>query len=303
MRRAGRDRHLPAGALRLYQATGQASYLQWAQTIDAWDNAHLEAGPSGNGLYYDTLTGSTLTDSIQFTYDTGVLLEADVLWYRVTGNRQYLVTAERLATAASAAFVDPADGVMAQAGASGPAFDSIYLQAAADLAAADGNRQWRRIGAASASAAARWDQDQTSAGTTYGANWEGPTPTTTGEPRRADPGGDRGAVRDPGGRAASVTARGGRDSMPSTVAPVRFAIKLDFCNGPWLRLPSRLNKRDGLRQQTAGNGHRVPAAGHSGRVDGGRDGCPLPSGPDTASGRGGESLPGPLIVAVTLSQV
>lgn len=160
-------------ALRLYQATLQASYLQWAQTIYAWDNAHMEAGPSGNGLYYDTLTGSTLTDSIQFTYDTGVMLEADVLWYRVTGNRQYLATAERLATAASAAFVDPEDGVMAQAGPSGPAFNSIYLQAAADLAAADGNPQWLRIGETSASAAALWDQDHTSAGMTYGANWDG----------------------------------------------------------------------------------------------------------------------------------
>jgi len=160
-------------SLRLYQATGEASYLRWAQTIYAWDNAHLEAGTSGNGLYYDTLTGGTLTDSIQFTYDTGVMLEADVLWYRVTGNRQYLVTAQRLATAASAAFVDPADGVMAQAGASGPAFNSIYLQAAADLTAADGNPRWLQIGETSASAAALRDQDQTSAGTTYGANWDG----------------------------------------------------------------------------------------------------------------------------------
>jgi hypothetical protein len=160
-------------ALRLYQATGQETYLQWAQTIYGWDNAHLEAGPAGNGLYYDTLTGSTLTDSIQFTYDTGVMLEADVLWYRVTGDRQYLVTAQRLATAASAAFVDPADGVMAQAGASGPAFNSIYLQAAADLTAADGNPQWLRIGETSAAAAALWDQDHTPAGTTYGANWDG----------------------------------------------------------------------------------------------------------------------------------
>jgi hypothetical protein len=101
------------------------------------------------------------------------MLEADVLWYRVTGNRQYLVTAQRLAAAASAAFVDPADGVMAQAGPSGPAFNGIYLRAAADLAAADGNRQWLAIGETSASAAARWDADDASAGTTYGANWDG----------------------------------------------------------------------------------------------------------------------------------
>ena len=129
----------------------------------------MRAGPSGNGLYYDTLTGSTLTDSIQFTYDTGVMLQADVLWYQVTGDQQYLTTAERLATAASAAFVNPADGVMAQAGPSGPAFNSIYLQAAADLTAADGNQQWLRIGVTSAAAAASWDADQS----TYGANWDG----------------------------------------------------------------------------------------------------------------------------------
>jgi hypothetical protein len=62
---------------------------------------------------------------------------------------------------------------MAQAGSSGPAFNSIYLQAVADLAAADGNRQWLLVGATSAAAAALWDSDHTSAGTTYGANWDG----------------------------------------------------------------------------------------------------------------------------------
>ena len=158
-------------ALRLYQATRQASYLQWAKTIYAWDNANMEAGPDGNGLYYDTITGTTITDYIQFTYDTGVMLQADVLWYQVTGDRQYLVTAERLATAASAAFVNPADGTMEQAGPSGPPFNAIYLQAAADLSAADGNPQWLQIGATSARAAALWDEATT--GTTYGANWDG----------------------------------------------------------------------------------------------------------------------------------
>lgn len=160
-------------ALRLYQATRQASYLQWAQTIYAWDNANLEAGPDGNGLYYDTITGTAITDYIQFTYDTGVMLQADVLWYQVTGNRQYLVTAEQLATAASTAFTDPADGTMEQAGPSGPAFNAIYLQATASLSAADGNPQWLQIGATSAAAAALWDQQQASAGTTYGTNWDG----------------------------------------------------------------------------------------------------------------------------------
>ncbi len=160
-------------ALRLYRATRQASYLQWANTIYAWDNANMEAGPAGNGLYYDTITGTTITDYIQFTYDTGVMLQADVLWYQVTGNRQYLVAAERLASAASAAFASPADGSMEQAGPSGPPFNAIYLQAAADLSAADGNRQWLQIGATSAQAAALWDASPAAEGTTYGANWDG----------------------------------------------------------------------------------------------------------------------------------
>jgi hypothetical protein len=160
-------------ALRLYQATRQASYLQWANTIDAWDNAHMEAGPDGNGLYYDTITGTAITDYIQFSYDTGIMLQADVLWYQVTGDRQYLVTAEQLATAASAAFVNPADGTMVQAGPSGPPFNAIYLQAAASLSAADGNPHWLQVGATSARAAALWDGSQAATGTTYGANWDG----------------------------------------------------------------------------------------------------------------------------------
>ena len=160
-------------ALRLYQATGQPGYLSWAKKITAWDNATMEAGPDANGLYYDTLTDGTLTDYQQFTYDTGVMIEADVLWYEVTGSRQYLVKAERLATAASAAFVDAADGTMEQAGPSGPAFNSIYLQSVADLAAVDGQTRWLQAGATSARAAALWDQQVTPAGVSFGADWAG----------------------------------------------------------------------------------------------------------------------------------
>jgi hypothetical protein len=160
-------------ALRLYQATGEAGYLQWARAISAWDDANMEAGPGGNGLYFDTITNGTITDYQQFTYDTGVVIEADVLWYQVTRDPQYIVKAEQLATAAGAAFVSPADGTMEQALASGPAFNSIYLQAAAGLAAVDGKAQWLQMGITSARAAVLWDQDQTAAGTTYGANWDG----------------------------------------------------------------------------------------------------------------------------------
>jgi len=58
---------------------------------------------------------------------------------------------------------------MEQAGPSGPAFNAIYLQAAADLSASDRNPQWLQIRATSAAATALWDQ----AGSTYGANWDG----------------------------------------------------------------------------------------------------------------------------------
>jgi len=162
-------------ALRLYLITRRASYLTWAQTIYAWEQAHMQAGPDGNGLYYDLVKGSgdTVTGFHQYTYDTGVVLQADVLFYRATGDPSYLRAGERLAAAASAAFVDPASGVLESASASGPAFDAIYLRGARMLAQADGNEAWLAPARGSARAAVLWDAQAGGGGTTYGQDWSG----------------------------------------------------------------------------------------------------------------------------------
>jgi hypothetical protein len=162
-------------ALRLYLITHNPSDLQWAQTIYQWDQAYMAASPRGNGLYYDFVKGSgtQVTSFTQFTYDTGVVLQADALFYEATGDPTYLQDGERLAAAASAAFVNPASGAMEGAGSSGPAFNSIYLEGAQLLSRLDRNPAWLQIGETSARAATLWDALPAATGTTYGANWGG----------------------------------------------------------------------------------------------------------------------------------
>lgn len=165
-------------ALRLYLITHRPSYLAWAQTIYAWERKHMEAGPRGNGLYYDFIQGGgdQVTGFQQYTYDTGVVVQAEALLYQATGDRAYLRAGARLAAAASAAFVDPADGAMLPAGASGPAFNAIYLQGARMLASEDGHPAWLQIGRTSARAAVLWDARAGAVGATYGQNWGGVNP-------------------------------------------------------------------------------------------------------------------------------
>jgi predicted alpha-1,6-mannanase (GH76 family) len=83
--------------LRLYQLTGQRSYLDWARRMDDWTNAHL-LGP--DGLYFDHLDLAGTVESTYWSYNQGVPVGVDVLFYQVTHDRGYLARARRTAAAA-----------------------------------------------------------------------------------------------------------------------------------------------------------------------------------------------------------
>jgi hypothetical protein len=83
--------------LRLYQLTGQRSYLDWARRMDDWTNAHL-LGP--DGLYFDHLDLAGAVESTYWSYNQGVPVGVDVLFYQVTHDRGYLARARRTAAAA-----------------------------------------------------------------------------------------------------------------------------------------------------------------------------------------------------------
>ncbi|WP_196989128.1 glycoside hydrolase family 76 protein [Panacibacter microcysteis] len=85
-------------ALQLYSITGQKNYLDTAMLLYKWVNQHLQ---SADGLYYDHIKIPSLKiDSAKYTYNTGTMLQANVLLYRITKDQQYLSEAQRIAAAA-----------------------------------------------------------------------------------------------------------------------------------------------------------------------------------------------------------
>ncbi len=85
-------------AIQLYKITHQQNYLDTALILYHWVNAHLQAPGS---LYYDNIRIPSLRiDSAIYTYNTGTMLQSNVLLYEITNDKKYLREAQRIATAA-----------------------------------------------------------------------------------------------------------------------------------------------------------------------------------------------------------
>ena len=84
-------------ALQLFRATGEKKYLDTALLLYNWTNSRLL---SPEGIYYDALKLPGLTvDKRAYTYNAGTMLQSNVLLFSITGNKQYLKEAKRLAEA------------------------------------------------------------------------------------------------------------------------------------------------------------------------------------------------------------
>jgi len=89
-------------ALDLYKITHQQNYLDTAMVLYNWVNAHLQ---SRDGLFYDNIKIPSLKiDSAVYTYNTGTMLQSNVLLYEITKDKKYLKEAERIAAAAKQHF-------------------------------------------------------------------------------------------------------------------------------------------------------------------------------------------------------
>ncbi len=150
-------------AAELYQATGDAADLTWAERIYAWQTGTLvtPAGRVADGVANDA----------QWTYNYGTVIAAGVALYQATGRKSYLTGAEAVATYALA-HLPRADGTLPPpASFDGVLADGLLalwrVDHRADLAAA----LMRNAGLA-------WSLAQTSAGL-FGDRLGGPAPTGT----------------------------------------------------------------------------------------------------------------------------
>lgn len=84
-------------ALQLYNATHQNNYLDTAILLYEWVNNKLK---SPDGLFFDHIKlPSREIDKRKYTYNTGTMLQSNVLLYKITNNKKYLNAAQQQAAA------------------------------------------------------------------------------------------------------------------------------------------------------------------------------------------------------------
>ncbi len=155
-------------ALRLYLATRNPLYLTFAKQAYNWDRTYIKGV---NGLYNDGVTATGQANGTPYTYDTGVILQADVLLYRATNEAKYLTRAEQLATEGLSLYTDPLTGQMINnAGQSNAPFNEIFLRGLLMLYGEDQNPAYLSYIERQANTAYRYDRY---ANGIYGINWSG----------------------------------------------------------------------------------------------------------------------------------
>jgi len=121
--------------LRLFQITGEQSYLDWSLRMYNWTNMYLQRP---DGLYYDHVNLQGTVESTIWSYNQGLPIGVNVLLYEVTKDRQYLDEANRIAAAAYQYYVS--EGRLA---AQPVYFNSIFFKNLLLLESVTGGSKYR----------------------------------------------------------------------------------------------------------------------------------------------------------------
>ncbi len=115
-----------AAALRLAQVGGpeDAEQVKWAQNIKKWTDQTLE---DSDGLYWDNIDLHGKISYAKFTYNTGLMIRANVLLYQLRHDPADLAAARRSADAGLAAWTDPATGSL-QKTEDSPLFTHLFCE-------------------------------------------------------------------------------------------------------------------------------------------------------------------------------
>ena len=95
-------------ALKLYSITRQQAYLHAARKVYVWVNAHLL--DRKDYLYFDNIALNGTIARTKWTYNSGTMLIANCLFYRLTHQPKYWRRANRIAASAQLRWISSANG-------------------------------------------------------------------------------------------------------------------------------------------------------------------------------------------------
>ena len=93
-------------AMRLYEL-GDKDQLQWATRLCTWTTANLQ---DKDGLFWDNINTEGKVEKTKWTYNTALMIRANVGLYQATKNPKYLAEARREADAAISHWADSQTG-------------------------------------------------------------------------------------------------------------------------------------------------------------------------------------------------
>lgn len=85
-------------AFKLFEATKDSAYFNWGLRIYNWTKANLQ--DSTDYLYFDNKSLSGKVERQKYTYNSGQMLQAAAMIYKLTGNKAYLIEAQHIAKSA-----------------------------------------------------------------------------------------------------------------------------------------------------------------------------------------------------------
>lgn len=163
-------------ALALAAQGSERYHVNWARRIVDWTTKTLRAP---DGLYWDSIKRDGGLDKMQWTYNTALMLRANLGVYRFTRERPYLDEAKRLAQAAEHGLVNARTGAFRD----DAMFSHLLVEAFLDLHRTTGEKYL--IERARANADFAWKHTRDSGDGGFHTKWTLPAPTGGGtEDRR-----------------------------------------------------------------------------------------------------------------------
>jgi len=159
-------------ALRLFEATGDSLYFHQGREWYAWTKKWLQ--DPEDGLYWDNVSLEEKVDKHKYPYNSGQMLQAAALLYRLTEDRSYLVDAQRIAESGYGFFFEDVTGRDGKSRKllkrSNNWFIAVMLRGYVELFGIDGNRSYLEAFRESLDYA--WEHARSQEGL-FGQEWKG----------------------------------------------------------------------------------------------------------------------------------